>query len=281
MFVINLRGNIPDSFFNYNRRSDILPGILPENAFLLDTHSHTTASDDGWMSPEQCVRWHIANGFNAFVLTDHNTGKNNEPILALQEKYPEILIIPGFEWTTIRLHLNFLGIEDFSDEIPGDPTDHQIKEAIKKAKELGAVVQVDHITWTMNQKSLQKGKYVHPTRENLLKWGVDGFEINNSVRWHDPKTLHWVRKLKENNQLPRPIFLSAGTDIHNPIKEQVTGWTEILLTKKEKENPNWDSIKKALLEGRTRLWADHDYYITHEKKQLKLLRSSKRKKNLG
>jgi hypothetical protein len=74
----NLKGNIPDYVFDYKRKSD----ILPEKGFFLDTHAHSTASD-GWMTPEQCIMWHIANGFNAFVLTDHNTGKNNKPILEL------------------------------------------------------------------------------------------------------------------------------------------------------------------------------------------------------
>ena len=269
----NLRGNIPDHAFDYKRRSD----ILPENGFFLDTHSHTTASD-GWMTPEQCIKWHIANGFNAFVLTDHNTSKNNNPILELQDKYPEIVIIPGFEWTTLRLHLNFLGIEDFPGKVDYNPTDEHIKSVIKKAKEMGAVVQVDHITWTMDQPMLRKGKYKHPSRENLLEWGVDGFEINNEMRWYDPKTVHWLENLKTTNQLSRPIFLSTGTDIHNPIKEWATCWTELLLTSEELIKPNWTIIKKALLEGRTRIWVDHDYYEPFEAKALNLSRISSRKR---
>ncbi len=271
----NLRGKIPDECFNYKRKSD----ILPENGYFFDPHSHTTASD-GWMTPEQCIKWHAANGFHAFALTDHNTGKNNKPIMKLQEKYPEILIIPGFEWTTMRIHLNFLGIEDFPGKIPLNPNNEKIKSVIEQAKDMGAIVQVDHITWTVNQRGHRRGKYTHPTRTQLLDWGVDGFEINNEVRWFDSKTIHFIEKLKENNQLPRPIFLSSGTDVHNPIKEWVTGWTEILLTPNERKNPDWNSLKKALLEGRTRVWMDHDYYETHEFKQLKLSKKLKKKKKL-
>ena len=265
----NLKGKIPDYVFDYKRKSD----ILPEKGFFLDTHAHSTASD-GWMTPEQCIMWHIANGFNAFVLTDHNTGKNNKYILELQDKYPEIVIIPGFEWTTLRIHLNFLGIEDFPGKIKFNPTDEQIKSAIKRAKEMGAIVQVDHITWTMDQPMLRKGKYTHPTRQQLLEWGVDGFEINNEMRWYDPKTVHWLERLKENNQLPRPIFLSTGTDIHNPLKEWATCWTELLLNPEELKDPNWSVIKKALSEGRTRIWVDHDYCEPFEAKLLKLNKTS-------
>src|SRR6056297_2586381 len=56
--VGTLRGNIPDEAFNYSYR----PSFIPEDAYLLDTHSHTLASD-GWMTPEQNIKWHIANGF--------------------------------------------------------------------------------------------------------------------------------------------------------------------------------------------------------------------------
>ena len=260
-----LRGKIPDHFFDYKRTSD----ILPKNGFFLDTHAHTTASD-GWMTPEQCIKWHIANGFDAFILSDHNTGKNNKPILELQDKYPEIVIIPGFEWTTIPIHLNFLGIEDFPGKIPVNPKDDKIKEAIDKAKKLGAVVQVDHIPWTVNEPWHRLGKCTHPTRDQLLQWGVDGFEINNEMRWYDPKTVIWLETLKKENKLPRPIFMSTGTDVHNPLKEWVTGWTELLLTPKERKNPDWSVIKKVLLEGRTKIWVDHDYYMPFEAKQLKL-----------
>jgi hypothetical protein len=124
---------------------------------------------------------------------------------------------------------------------------------------MGAIVQVDHITWTMDQPMLRKGKYTHPTRQQLLEWGVDGFEI---------------KRLKENNQLPRPIFLSTGTDIHNPLKEWATGWTELLLTPEELKDPNWSVIKKALSEGRTRIWVDHDYYEPFEAKLLNLTKTS-------
>ena len=39
---------------------------------LLDGHSHTTYSD-GSLSPSLLLDWHIANGYNAAIITDHNT----------------------------------------------------------------------------------------------------------------------------------------------------------------------------------------------------------------
>jgi hypothetical protein len=34
-----------------------------------------------------------------------------------------------------------------------------------------------------------------------------GYEINNEMRWYDPKTQHWLEQLKKENKLPRPIYI--------------------------------------------------------------------------
>lgn len=266
---VNISGKqaIYDDLFNYSRKSD----VLPEEGYFLDTHSHTLASD-GVMTPEQLIKWEIANGYDAFVLTDHNTGKNNKPILELQGKYPEILIIPGYEWTTQRIHLNFLGIEEWPDKVPNNPSNDEIKDAIRTAKDMGAIVQVDHISWTVDQPGHRTGQYIHPTRDQLLEWGVHGYEINNEMRWYDPKTLHWLDKKRENDELDRPVYIATGTDIHNPLKSWATGWTQLLLTNQERNHVTWKTVKNALLEGRTKIWVDHDYV---EPPELKLMRGGK------
>lgn len=249
---------VPDVALEYSYK----PDCLPADGFFIDLHSHTLASD-GWLTPEQNVKWHIANGYNAFVLTDHNTGKNNKAILAFQSKYPSIIIVPGFEWTTERIHLNFIGIEDYPHHVPDVPTDEEIQDAIIKAKALGAIVLVDHVTWTMDQPRLRSGELVHPTREQLLDWGADGFEINNEMYWHDPTTARMLDDL-HHKWKGRKIFSGTGTDIHNPFKEWATCWTELLLEPGERETISIDYVKKILLEARTKVWQHHDYRKPYE-----------------
>ncbi|MCK5159608.1 MAG: hypothetical protein KAR08_10650, partial [Candidatus Heimdallarchaeota archaeon] len=41
---------------------------------VFDQHSHTKYSD-GVLTVEQNILWHLAHGFNAMALTDHNTMK--------------------------------------------------------------------------------------------------------------------------------------------------------------------------------------------------------------
>ncbi len=116
----------------------------------------------------------------------------------------------------------------------------------------------------MDQPYHRSGLFTHPSREDLLAWDIDGFEINNEMRWYDPKTVHWLDQKKKLGELPKPIFTSTGTDIHNPLKEWATGWTELLLTDEERQKTTIDVIKKALVEGRTKIWVDHDYREPHE-----------------
>ncbi|HME56091.1 MAG TPA: CehA/McbA family metallohydrolase [Candidatus Lokiarchaeia archaeon] len=251
---------VPDAALEYTRK----PDCLPSDGYFIDLHGHTLASD-GWMTPEQLVKWHIANSFNAFVLTDHNTSKNNKEILALQSKYPQILIIPGFEWTSERLHLNFIGIEDYPHHVPSVPTDEEIQQAIMNAKALGAVVLVDHVTWTMDQPRLRSGELIHPTREQLLDWGADGFEINNEMYWHDPTTARMLDDL-HHEWKGRKLFSGTGTDIHNPFKEWATGWTELLRDPSEQDTMSIETVKRILLDGRTKVWQHQDYHKPYEAK---------------
>lgn len=256
--------SLPDNAFDYYRR----PNYIPKDAFLLDTHSHTLASD-GIMTAEQNIRWHIANGFNAFVITDHNSCRNNLPSLELQKKYPNILIIPGFEWTRPLIHMNLLNILEFSLRVPESPTKEDIISAINLTHKLGGLVQVDHIPWTKGLSEHVHGQLVHPTREELIEWGVDGFEINNENRFYDPTTLRIVEKMKDTGELKRNLFYASGTDIHNPAREWITGWTEVLLTPEEKKTPTIEIVMNALRNGRTKLWLDYDEYLPREQEFLK------------
>ena len=248
------KGNIPDEAFEYRYR----PGIVPDGAFLVDLHGHTFASD-GRMTPEQFIKWHVANGYDACVLTDHNTGKHNGAFMALQDKYPGIVLVPGFEWTTDRLHMNFIGIMDYPYKVPVlNPSDEEIQLAIKQAKDLGAVVMVDHVTWTKDQPRLRSGVVEHPTREQLLDWGVDGFEISNAMYWHDPRTVVFLQRAGHEWR-GRKIFAGTGTDVHDPAREWASSWTELLLDENERHSPTIEVVKRALLDGRARPWQDFDY----------------------
>jgi predicted metal-dependent phosphoesterase TrpH len=188
------------------------------HTFMLDQHSHTLYSD-GRMTVEQNVLWHIKQGFNVTFITDHNTIKHLEDTKAMAKKYADqILVMFGMEYTTRRIHMNFLGISEWDFNkfpIPQFPTDTQMQEAITEVHRQGGVVVVNHIPW-----SLRVGMTTHPSRADLLSWGVDFIEVINEHEY-DYDSDPWINATAGFGAI-------SGTDVHSPDK--VKGWTGLNLT---------------------------------------------------
>ena len=188
----------------------------------LDQHSHTRYSD-GILTVEQSVKWHISMGYNTFVITDHNNIKSLDDINSLSEKYKdEILIIPGMEWSTSRIHLNFLGIEEWTLPIPSYPNNTEIELAIDEVHAQGGVVTANHLTWSFGHGESD------PTRSELLALGVDYIEIINDD--NDPGDefdyISYQFCLDNNDS----IGMITGTDMHAPGylgTGAIHGWTLI------------------------------------------------------
>jgi hypothetical protein len=176
---------------------------------VFDQHSHTIYSD-GILTVEQNVLWHIAHGFNAIAITDHNTIRNAGKIAQMAHKYQDkIVIIQGMEWTTDRIHMNLLGISSKVAVPLGSPTDLQIQEAINATHDQGGVVVVDHIPWSLARMP------DHPTRAELLNWGVDYIEIVNHNEY-DLDSESWCNNTGGFGKI-------TGTDMHSP--SNVYCWT--------------------------------------------------------
>lgn len=197
----------------------ILDTDSPYN-IVLDQHSHTKHSDGG-MTPRQNVLWHIAMGHNAMFLTDHNTMDNLDEVVALQQEFKDtILIMPGMEWTTSRIHLNFLGIYEWDFElfpIKSKPTDAEIAAAIAEAHNKGGIVTLNHYLWSTNKDK--------PTRQQFLDWGIDYIEvINNDCYPKDYYDIESIAFCQENG-----LGQITGTDMHYPnlmhMDNSIVGWT--------------------------------------------------------
>ncbi|PWA02246.1 hypothetical protein BB558_001621 [Smittium angustum] len=179
---------------------------------LLDTHSHTTYSD-GRMSPGKLIEQAISNGYNAIAVTDHQTVEGGLAAMKyVEENYAgKIIVIPGMEYTCCRIHMNFLNINETVPVVSPKPTDNDLKVAINRAHELGGLVIVNHIWWSLTmQEGYNVPKLVdHPTKEQLLEWGVDGFEVVNQNVFDLP-TYQFVKN--HTSQL----VAVAGSDTHYP-----------------------------------------------------------------
>ncbi|KAG9320296.1 hypothetical protein KVV02_008062 [Mortierella alpina] len=178
---------------------------------LLDGHSHTTYSD-GRMTPETLLKWHIANGYNAVIVSDHNTIEGGLATQKLaQEKYADkITVIPAMELTCCRLHMNLIGINETIDiAITKWPTDEQLKATIARTHELGGLAIINHIPWSnTTEYGYQLPRMQnHPSREALVEMGIDGFEVANG----DTLDTLSLKFLQDHN-----LLLMTGTDVHYP-----------------------------------------------------------------
>jgi len=216
----------PAKYYEYNDDSwdNIVPyQVLEEGSpynIVLDQHSHTLYSD-GQLTVRQNVLWHIAMGYNVVFITDHNNIDNQEDIAALKEEFADtILIMQGMEWTTKRIHLNFLGISEWDfDRFPivSDPTDQNIIDTIAEVHRQGGVVTVNHYVWSTDKTK--------PSRQQFLDWGADYIEIVNSDcyvnDYYDAESIAFC----EANGLGQ----ITGTDMHAPnylqVSGNVHGWT--------------------------------------------------------
>jgi predicted metal-dependent phosphoesterase TrpH len=203
---------------NYFEDVDFLYGpynvseyAVPLNAtfkynIILDGHSHARHPiDDGTLTYEQNILWHIANGFNVAVITGHNTlGTANNTRLIAQEKYDDqIKIIMGMEYSNCRIHMNLINIE-VAPPIYANPTDEQLQEVIDFVHAQGGLVTVNHFGWSLPRMP------THPTKQQLTDWGVDFFEVaNGASQQFDVQSLMWIRDHPS-------IGLMSGTDMHWP-----------------------------------------------------------------
>jgi len=191
---------------------------------LLDAHSHTLASD-GYLTARQNLLWHISLGYNAMVLTDHNTFDNVEEIrqIAREEYNNTIKVLVGVEWTTDRIHMNIVLPPNVTQaqyetlltfkSYTYTPTDLEIQTFIQSTHNLGGVVTVNHIPWSMDYTTN------HPTRQQLYGWGIDYIEVVNE-NTYDNESYYFC--------LDNGLGMITGTDMHAP--GEVYSWTTLNAT---------------------------------------------------
>ncbi|PIA13060.1 PHP domain-like protein, partial [Coemansia reversa NRRL 1564] len=191
---------------------------------LLDAHLHTTYSD-GVLSPKQVIEFALANGYNAIIVTDHQTVKGSVVAKEYAEKYhkDEITVITGMEYTCCRIHMNLIGINESVSVSPPFPSDKELRDIINKVHDMDGLVIVNHIPWS-NATQLPWGNARlpnNPSREQLLEWGVDGFEIVNQNTF-DLRSYQFV----QDN--PDRLVGLTGSDMHYPGSSYA--WTTINAT---------------------------------------------------
>ena len=184
-----------------------------------DLHIHTTYSDDSTVTPKVLVEKLVAhNSIKVAAVTDHNTVSGHKEILKFAAAYPDILIIPGVEISTIEGDILLLGAE----KTPPQPWTTQNVVDFAKDNNYVSVV-------------------AHPYREygmgdTARKYKVDAIEVINGESTSQANKM--ARELAKSMHLPG----LAGSDAHT-TSEPLTVYTEI------QAGLNVDEILKAIKKG--------------------------------
>ncbi|KAL0087954.1 polymerase/histidinol phosphatase-like protein [Phycomyces blakesleeanus] len=196
---------------------------------LLDGHSHSTYSD-GKMNIRQLLDWHIANGYNAVIVSDHNTveGGLAAEKLALAEYNETIVVIPAMEYSCCRIHMNFIDINQTIPEGPPVPTDEELRQVIDQVHSLGGLVIVNHIPWSNTTEDYYQDARLpnHPSVNDLISWGVDGFEIVHQ----DVLDYPTLQVTQTHN-----LVQMTGTDVHHP-SVGANVWLTVNVTKMDRQS---------------------------------------------
>lgn len=217
------------------------PEWVPEDAFVLDFHTHTRASD-GLLTPRQLILWHVSNGYNGMVISDHNSmDAVDETLKIAAEEFPDFVVIPGFELTSLKTHLNIIGCKKLTTLTnPIWTRKKTIIKAIKEAHEQDALVQFNHRDWYFHSR--------YEPMEFYLENDIDGWEIYNGFKFTDKEAPDFIEKHKDK----KIMFASAGTDVHDPAKHHRV-YTEIL-----SDDHSIEGILSALRVGKTKVYYNEE-----------------------
>ncbi|MFX1523593.1 MAG: PHP domain-containing protein [Promethearchaeota archaeon] len=183
--------------------------------FLFDFHVHTTMSD-GWISPEERVRWYIEQGIDGAAFTDHDNIRG--ALIArnyVERNNLDFVVWIGAEWTDNEhdIHMNYYGLEEeivapLSSTWLGISFPLNASDMITYVKSKGGYVIVNHYNYDSNPRG---GFGVPFTLEQLRNWGVDGFEILNG----DDIQAKQIREfcLNNTNSYNESLICIGGSDI--------------------------------------------------------------------
>lgn len=121
------------------------PGPLKDEArwYAGDFHVHSTESGDASATLDENLAFAATQGLDFIVLTEHNTNSQLSFYDDAQPRHPDVLIVPGVEFTTYAGHANAIGATEWVDHKIG-VRGATIDDAIDDYHQQGALFSVNH-----------------------------------------------------------------------------------------------------------------------------------------
>jgi predicted metal-dependent phosphoesterase TrpH len=108
-----------------------------------DFHVHSRESGDARPTIEEILVFTASRGLDFVMLSEHNTNSQLSLYAAAQAQFPDVLLIPGVEFTTYAGHANGIGATEWVDHRIG-VRGATIEAAIDSFHEQGALFSINH-----------------------------------------------------------------------------------------------------------------------------------------
>lgn len=119
-----------------------------ERWYMGDFHVHSRESGDARPPLDEVGTFARSRGLDFVLLTEHNTLSQLQLMNAVQERHPQLLFLPGMEFTTYAGHANAIGATRWVDHKLGMPG-VTIDGAVRAFHDQGALFSVNHPTYEL------------------------------------------------------------------------------------------------------------------------------------
>jgi MYXO-CTERM domain-containing protein len=218
------------------------PGVLNGEArwYAGDFHVHSRESGDATPTIAENLALAQQVGLDFVVLTEHNTNSGLTLYGNVQRDYPDVLIVPGVEWTTYSGHANAFGATQW--------VDHKI--GVRGVTAEGAI-QAYHdqgAFFTINHPTVPGGNFCIgcPWEISVEPTTVDGVEVQSAI-WEAVD--YWEQLIVDGSR----AAAIGGSDDHRGGEGSGPLYTPLGVptTMVFAENLSVEAILAGINEGRT------------------------------
>jgi len=137
-----------------------------------DFHVHSRESGDAKAPLEELARYARGQGLDFVVLTEHNTTSTLDFLVDAQPRFPDLLLVPGVEYTTYAGHANAIGATNY---VPPRVNEGiTLEEAIGAFHRQGALFSINHPTYDVGDLCIGCAWQL-----TVPPGGVDAIEVAN------------------------------------------------------------------------------------------------------
>ncbi len=156
-----------------------------------DFHVHSEQSGDARPPLDEIATFSRAAGLDFVLLSDHNTISTLDFISDAQRRHPQLLLIPGMEYTTYRGHANAIGSTVFADSRVGYQG-RTLEEAVDAFHADGALFSINHPVMDLPAEMCIGCAWEQPVPPNIdaVEIATTGWQAMN-VFFSEPTLAFW------------------------------------------------------------------------------------------